>query len=590
MKRFLRACVLGVASTLILSFFASLIGCRNEETTESKKKKTDKVTEKIEETEDPEETPVPATSETTESPDTATSSDPAPSSSDPADPAVELPDEVATRLSADPIEDFVPGSDYGEIFPFTGNTLVEGTNYGTVGLFDAQGRIVCDPVYHGVFRYDENGFIVYRYQEDSTYSTAKCGFLSRDGSAYTGLIYDDYFCEGDQFYFVNIDQRDITIIPFDLSGAKAGDPIQLKTLLEQDKSFDHFSTVIDERYILYVDDYGFPTVIADGTTGKEVHYPDCDGLFYGTRAGHVYILSTEIDGSASDGSAGPIFAVYTISGEKLFDRTTFTAYQYNGGDQVLFKQDNDWVVTDLEGNRIHTLVEDPEHPIRSFYQTGDYYIATYDDKIECYSKDFEHVYGVDTDSPSDYYTVDADYTVPEDAGAALSPILYTMDDSVITFLDPVTGKTGTALSMNMSGEPKHIPGRILISYMDYDLFAWAILDDSDFHLISEGSGQPETIYDRAQEKYYLLLRDSYYSGKASLIDASSGAVVMQDILNPEEIRIGMDIYDGEVLYSTILNPYDDDVADQHPFTALTEMDDQGGTIRFLYYAENGYAG
>ncbi|MBO4474900.1 MAG: DUF1754 domain-containing protein [Clostridiales bacterium] len=591
MKRFLRAFALGIASTLILSFLAILIGCHSEETTESRKKKTNKESKQIEDLEKTEETEEPDKSSKDEGSDTSTppeTDDPSPSSvsdpiTTPADQPDDLPDEMATRLSDDLIEDFVPGSDYGEIYPFEGNPRVPQTNYGTVGFFDAQGRIVCDAVYHGAWQYDENGFIIYRYEGDSTYTPAKYGFISHDGSSYTGLIYDDYFFEKDQFYFVNTDNHgNLTVIPFDLESATAGDPIRLKTLALMDESLNHLKTVINDRYLLYVDDYDFPTVVVDGTTGEEVHYPDCGGLFYGTRAGNIYILSTEDYWSAVD----PIFAVYKISSEKLYDRTVFTAYQYNGGDQALFREDNGWVVTDLDGNRIYTLVDDPDHPIHSFDQTGDYYIARYDDKIECYSKDFENVRSVDVDSPSEYYTVRDDYSVPTDVGASLSPILYTQDDVTIHFLDPLTGKTGTAPGMNMSGEPMHIPGRILVSYTDYDIFGWAILDDSDFSVIAEGAGNIETIYDKVQEKYYLLVRDGYYSGEASVIDASSGEIILESVLNPEQIRIDMAVYDGKFVYSTVPNFYDDDAGKQHPFTVLTDKD---GRITFLYYAENGYA-
>ncbi|MBR5975933.1 MAG: hypothetical protein IK020_12205 [Clostridiales bacterium] len=587
MKRFLRAFVLGIASTLILSFLASLIGCRSEETTESRKKKAEKTTEQTEEIEEPETSPESSTTETSESSETTETSE---STSDPSDTSatviqpVELPDEVATRLSDDPIEDFVTGSDYGEIYPFDGNPRVPQTNYGTVGFFDEKGRIICDAVYHSAWRYDENGFIVCRYEGDSTYTPAKYGFISHDGSSYTGLIYDDFFHEGDQFYFVNTDtQRNVTVIPFDLENAKAKDPIGLKTLRRMYESLNHLKTVINDRYLLYVDDYDFPTVVVDGTTGEEVHYPDCDGLFYGTRAGNIYILSTEDYWSA----VAPIFAVYKISGEKIYDRTVFTAYQYNGGDQVLFREEGGWVVTDLDGNRIYTLVDDPDHPIRSFDQTGDYYIARYDDNIECYSKDFEHVYGVDVDSPSDYYTVRNDYSVPTEVGASLSPILYTQDDTTIDFIDPITGKTGSALSMNMAGEPIHIPGQIIVSYTNDYLKGWAIFDDSDYTLIAEGSGYIQTIYDMAQEKYYLLIRDGYDSGEASVIDASSGGIILESVLNPEQIRIDMAVYDGKFVYSTVPNFYDDNAGKQHPFTVLTDAD---GNISFLYYAENGYAG
>ncbi len=65
----------------------------------------------------------------------------------------ELPEGAKyTRLSEERIEALAARDDYGALYPFVGQVNVSegGGEMHVYGLFDAQGRIVCDPVYAGV--------------------------------------------------------------------------------------------------------------------------------------------------------------------------------------------------------------------------------------------------------------------------------------------------------------------------------------------------------------------------------------------------------------------------------------------------------
>lgn len=66
---------------------------------------------------------------------------------------VEPPEAKFSRLSEEWIDALAPGDDYGALYPFVGR--VNYSEYGesnVYGLFDASGRIVCDPVYSSVDR------------------------------------------------------------------------------------------------------------------------------------------------------------------------------------------------------------------------------------------------------------------------------------------------------------------------------------------------------------------------------------------------------------------------------------------------------
>lgn len=79
--------------------------------------------------------------------------------------AVDSPEAKYSRMSLDHIPALIPGDDYGTLYPFEG--IVNYDDWSgrkpVYGLFDAKGRIVCDPVYAEASRlaYWENAMPVY---------------------------------------------------------------------------------------------------------------------------------------------------------------------------------------------------------------------------------------------------------------------------------------------------------------------------------------------------------------------------------------------------------------------------------------------
>jgi len=70
----------------------------------------------------------------------------------PATPTEEIVEPLYTRLSEERIEALAPRDDYGALYPFAGELSygANGSTEYTYGLFDARGRIVCDPVYYKI--------------------------------------------------------------------------------------------------------------------------------------------------------------------------------------------------------------------------------------------------------------------------------------------------------------------------------------------------------------------------------------------------------------------------------------------------------
>ena len=589
MKKYLRALLISVVFTLIISSVASLFGCSKEETSETRKSKVTDTKKKSSREDD--EFKISETTESSEKETTGSETEGStiqytePSETTPTPtptPAPQaLPDAVFTRLSDDPVTEFVPGSGYGEIYPFLGDPMVSGTNLSLVGLFDESGRIVCDPVFNEVWRFNKDGYIVSAYEGDSTFSDYKCGFISHDGASFTGLIYDQYVNSDGKLHFYTFEDSEMTDFAFDTEKSEVVSKLTLKTLPPKGDGV-YFGSIVKDRYIVYEDYYGFDMYVVDGKTGDFVVFPDSDGLYYRELAGNLWIMGTSENGTNPEEN----LTVYKINGELLYEKNTFSSFQHTMDDQILFQEGDNWVVTDRDGNRIYTLVPDPAHPIESFQQELNGYFAYYADAIEFYSKDFENVFGVKLDTPSDYYPVMPDYSISNEVAANLPLVLYCETSQEITFLNLVSGDSKTYSRSDLPGSPVLLPDRILVVKNGYDgsVPSYSILRDTDFQVIASGTGQPTAIQDKSTGKYYLHLnRESYLEGKGSIIDAMNGEVLVEDIVNPEQLNIMLEIYNDLILYDAYPNSFDDHAADKYPFTMLTDMD---GKIYFLHYAEN----
>lgn len=103
-----------------------------------------------------------------------------------------VPESVYTRLREDFIDGFYPSEEYGYIFPFLGETrMIYSDRDNRYGLVDINGQIVCDPIFYSVSEIAE--LDLYITTTISPDGTRKYGVLKRDGSFYSGQVYDhDY--------------------------------------------------------------------------------------------------------------------------------------------------------------------------------------------------------------------------------------------------------------------------------------------------------------------------------------------------------------------------------------------------------------
>ena len=139
-----------------------------------------------------------------------------------------------TRLSPEPLLEFVPSEDYGAVYPYQAAWLYgvswgdwEGSRSGRyMGLTDASGRILTDAIYGGVSQLsteyywdeDQNRRLPYwrveQFQDNvvtdeegrqTHYGSSLYGLISRDGSFALPCVYTSIYVLGDGFVCVSDD-------------------------------------------------------------------------------------------------------------------------------------------------------------------------------------------------------------------------------------------------------------------------------------------------------------------------------------------------------------------------------------------------
>ena len=489
---------------------------------------------------------------------------------------VKLPEEIFTRLTADPITEFVPSSEYGKVYPFLGNTRISGTELRLYGLFDESGRIVCDPIFNYISPCGDTGYIVTGYSGPSPMTGSKFGYVSADGSYFSGIKYDWISNRNGILCFINTSDEVVKCANFDPKTNSFTETFELKAF-KGENEYANLCHIVDNRYLLYGDDYDFLTYAVDGKTGEVI-------TTYGTNENRYdgnLVVSSSMGGTDSD------TAVYTVQGDLLYESGKYTYYVFHSEspDRFIFARKDGFDITDADGKIVNSL-ENKDGEILSLDYTDNYFIAKTQNEIRCYDKDMTLVNTTQTALASEFFPVEKDYSWGNAEKTSLKPLLYYRYDEEITFLEPITGKTTTVKNSGKNGIPTRLPGRILLTELYLDDHSWKLLNASDYCVLAEGSGTNQVIYDSTSDKYYLLAHEGLNSGPSKVIDMQTGKVFMDSLVNPEDLDIkSVRIMGYQILYTVAPNPYDDNRTQVHPATILA---DKEGKILFLHFAENGY--
>ena len=490
---------------------------------------------------------------------------------------VKLPEEIFTRLTADPITEFVPSSEYGKVYPFLGNTRISGTELRLYGFFDESGRIVCDPIFHLIGCVNGKGYIVSIIDGQSYMQPSKKGYISLDGAFFTGIKYDRIYENDGKLLFVSTSDEKASYASFDPDTNTFGKEKTLKTI--KPGEYTEFNRILDDRYLLYTDDLGFASFTVDGTIGELVIYPGNEDLYPQSFEGNLMIKSDDMNSA---------YAFYSIDGRLLFDAGTYSSYYFDRDydDCIVLTREDGWDIADLNGNILGSI-DNKDHDKRNLYYLGEYFVAVTNEGLLCYDKDFKLVKFTKIDSAKDCQPVPTDYSCQENMLRSFSPLFYNRSGEDITFIDPVAGTTKTVKNSSEYGSPKRLPGRILLTAHYLDTVCWKLLNSSDYCVLAEGVGDSQVNYDVSTDKYYLFSTPLLFqNSEAKIIDMQTGKIFFDAVENPEDKTIQIDgILGYKILYTVTPLSFEDNASKAHPFSVLT---DKEGKISFLHFAENGY--
>ncbi len=491
-------------------------------------------------------------------------------------------EEIYTRMSDQPIGDFQPSSEYGGIYPFVGSVTLHAPNdcFLKYGLFDAQGRIVCDAVFDNIYPVS-NGYMLQKYTDaDSTNPTIKAGFVSKDGSCYTGIIYDGAYYDATQrqICFFTSNATGITTFLFDcdtyetinsydfqITDGRYGDLVD---------TFTEFSGIWFDRYLVF--DGMVTTLICNGTTGEWLEMPgggneessedfikagECLGCLQYVQNGDEYIAHH----SLLDQNFTPIFDQYFLQIEALA----------NG--KIFLRTEDRYIITDANGI---SLVQVPisDEDIHEIEIGANYIIDYMDEEIRVYNDqlDIIETYAIEPDSWSSVSLL-CPHNFIQDYAFEYDDILWKSFPEQNELINLHTGAS-TTLPFGTTGVSL-LPDRILVNVGDWDCPTWTLLDSADFHVIAQGKGHAEPFIDEASNTCYLLVyATSEQIGVGKIVDIDSGHTIT-DIP-----AIQMKIYHSTtmVVYNQRMvqisyNPYE-----FVNVPCVTRMFDEEGNLLFQY--------
>ena len=446
----------------------------------------------------------------------------------------EKPEEVYTRASDEPIMDFVPG-DYGAIFPFMGAYQygIGGCHQYLYGFVDAQGKIICDPIFSSVSRLDDRWYSVLREDKNPE---GQIGIISQDGASYTDTLYDHLFIIDGVYTLVNIEKNGLQIFVFDESNGKVIEGPFLK--MSDTSALYCFSTIIDDRYIVCENSLDEELFIFDGYTGEDI--------------------AKKLFGDKTPWQFGHMFEIYKddmtvdkvidIEGNVLFsDPGCGLSYVSTEIFAYGSPESDSWKILSKDGKVLATI-DNADHDVTGFSASDDYFVVMRKNIADIYDANMNLLCLVDI--PTDAYVRVLErpwdyYAHPLGTGKT-DPIISVSDGDNITFVNNTTSKTKTFATSDYTMWYQ-MPGVVYKNDAD----GWLILDSADFHVIAEGTGFTEIFVDNVTQKYYMTIRNSILNSSLKIIDVATGETVLEDLPNPQSDRMEIwSIDDGRIYYET----------------------------------------
>ena len=488
------------------------------------------------------------------------------------------PAPVVHRLREERIDDFIPSSDYGYVMPFCaalGEKQYEDDDefIKRYGFIDAKGRLICDGVFCSYTPLTK-GYIVNRTVPSTSGGTENwcSGYISKDGSFYTGTLYDDTSVDDDDLFLIRYASDTLTYKVLNMTSGKLSEERTLKIngIRESRESEEYFYydyiKIVENRYIICVGESLTVSGVCDGMTGKMVDFPIDKEDWHRATLYENTLYDYRYDFDDDSKTSG---FLYSASGELLYETKIVDRISDSS---LLVRLPDSLVVLDKNGKLISTFPTDSIATIEDIRNAGDYLLLWTQKGLEIYDIEFKHIRSIPEVTNMNYSLI-YDYQNLK-ADSFVCPCDNNGDYS--TFI--INIRTGEKIETGDASNCSIISGTsfLLLEFQssDYDKHSFKIIDAKDGSVLYEGemsnTSYTDSYYDEAKSLAYLCITD-FGEKTPKILDLSS----MQYQFNGEDsIPSGfwyLDwISEGAALLSS-------------SGKRETCMIDRDGKITFLYY-------
>lgn len=596
MKKFHKSISFFLAASVVLTMLC-LSGCNKSETSETETSSSS-ITENTTESTTVESTTAESTTEsetsesTTVETTTAETSEPTESTTEPS--STSAPDEgsssgvkvhwdeyeesnhpapVVQRLREEWIDDFIPSSDYGYVMPFCaarGEKQYEdddeiATKY---GFIDAKGQLICDGVFSDCYN-SENGYIVVKNVPDPSGEgeIQLEGFISKDGSLYTGSHYNCDYSDGDYLYLSRFTSSTLSYVTLDITSCKLSEEKTLKIdgLRNSEGEFGFlYVKIAENRYVIAIGEDGIVIAVCDGKTGKKIDITvDEEGdyprsFFLNT----FYVYHNDwINEANSKGF------LYSATGELLYEFKEDEQQRISKSD-ILVRTSDSIVVLDKNGKTKSTFSTNNHAPIKSIHSAGDYLLLSTEESLEIYDIQFKHIRSIPDIKAGHYEFIYDDV----DRTTSMQNYVRPYDDNgnpCTYIIDISTGKK-TEIGDGYCSVISH--SSYVLVFSEGESYSFTIVDTKDGSVVFKSEkpvSRTESFYDEATNKAYVLLTETA-DDSIRILDLSSGQILFNgEKPIPSGFSFFTAAFDGSFLCTNNKRE--------------TCMIDRDGKITFLYY-------
>ncbi|MBO4494923.1 MAG: hypothetical protein J5752_03600 [Clostridiales bacterium] len=498
-------------------------------------------------------------------------------------------DPVFTRLSEGYIEDFIPGNDYGAVIPYYGSNTHLYSNDSNIGFFDTNGRIICDAVFD-YLRITDNGYLVAQFSKEQNRKPVlanpnlqKMGYISWDGSVYTSLSFNEYIYICGEECYIRYTNEGVEYFNLDYATGKEKNLRSLKidrnSIDSTDVDLDSvcLGTIMEDRYLVFCDsEYDNVVFLIDGETGLNLSLPEVsdDGCI--EYRDQFLVL---FDYSSDDNP----YTYMRGNGEVLFENGNYReCSDLNLDDEhcmMMYREDG-WDILDKD-RKLTCSLNNKDGSISWFFlYQNHYFIATKSDSYLVYDTDFNLIHETKFDPSLDFAYVDAQrdyyYFTTGDSG----PVVMASANGKSIILDLLTGE-----QLEVDGEwnayiSAVFDNRIILqsNIFEDNPGEWKLIDRKDGHVLTEGKGRAEAVYDFIAKKYYVSVSD-YEENFLTTLEPETGDTLIENFVHPLKDHIQLFYFaDGNPIVNTTLRS-----SNEYPYTTSTTMLSPDGKILFMYY-------